>query len=96
MADKATSDQIDALFDSGEDVLPFADEATFERPRLVQRRVSVDMTVPMITRLDGYAEQYGVTRQSLIKVWIAERLNKEDDRQSRPIAAEERQRPSVS
>ena len=36
MADKVTTDQIDALFDSGGDVLPFADEATFERPWLGQ------------------------------------------------------------
>lgn len=87
MAEQATSQQIDELFDSGGEVLPYADESTFERPRQAQRRMSVDMTVPMISRLDGYAEEYGVTRQSLVEIWLAERLNDEDDRRARRAAA---------
>ena len=87
MAEKATSDRIDKLFDSGKEVLPYADEATFERPRQAQRRMSVDMTAHMVSRLDRYAEEYGVTRQSLVKIWLAERLNEEDDRRARRHSA---------
>lgn len=87
MAEKATSKQIDELFDGGEEVLPYADESTFERPRQAQRRMSVDMTLRMISRLDGYAEEIGVTRQSLVKIWLAERLDEEDERRARRVAA---------
>lgn len=87
MAEKATSKQIDELFDNGEEVLPYADKSTFERPRQAQRRMSVDMTLPMISRLDGYAEEIGVTRQSLVKIWLAERLDEEDERRARRVAA---------
>ncbi|MBM6775111.1 type II toxin-antitoxin system BrnA family antitoxin [Olsenella profusa] len=83
MTDQPTSQQIDELFDAGGEVLPYADEATFERPRQPQRRVSVDMSAPMVARLDAYASEYGVTRQSLVKIWLAERLDDEDDRRAR-------------
>lgn len=44
------------------------------RPRLEQRRVSVDFPTWMVDALDSEASRLGVTRQSVIKVWIAERL----------------------
>jgi len=46
------------------------------RPGVQQRRVNVDFPVWMIESLDNEAERLGVTRQSIIKVWIAERLEK--------------------
>ncbi|MDM8271524.1 hypothetical protein QUW25_07560 [Thermophilibacter provencensis] len=36
-----------------------------------------------IARLDAFAARYGVTRQSLIKVWLVERMDEEDDRAAR-------------
>jgi hypothetical protein len=41
---------------------------------LEQRRVNVDFPAWMIERLDQAARELGVTRQSVIKFWIAERL----------------------
>ena len=46
------------------------------RPNREQRRVNVDFPVWMIDSLDSEARRLGVTRQSIIKVWIAERLEK--------------------
>ena len=46
-----------------------------------------EMTAHMVSRLDRYAEEYGVTRQSLVKIWLAERLNEEDDRRARRHSA---------
>lgn len=87
MVKQADSKRIEELFDAGEDVLPYADESTFERPTQRQRRVSLDLTTQTVERLDGYADEYGVTRQALIKVWLAERLNTEDDRKARRAKA---------
>jgi hypothetical protein len=47
-------------------------------PGLEQRRVNVDFPVWMIESLDREARRLGVTRQSIIKVWIAERLERRD------------------
>jgi Ribbon-helix-helix protein, copG family len=44
------------------------------RPGLEQRRVNVDFPEWMIESLDREARRLGVNRQSIIKVWIAERL----------------------
>jgi len=50
------------------------DWASAIRPGLDQRRVNVDFPVWMIEQLDQEARRVGVTRQSVIKMWIAERL----------------------
>ncbi|WP_225322913.1 type II toxin-antitoxin system BrnA family antitoxin [Synechococcus sp. RSCCF101] len=44
------------------------------RSRLQQKRVNVDFPLWMVERLDHEATRLGVTRQSIIKVWLAERL----------------------
>jgi hypothetical protein len=46
------------------------------RPALEQRRVNVDFPSWMIESLDREARRLGVTRRSIIKVWIAERLER--------------------
>ena len=48
--------------------------STAKRPNREQRRVNVDFPVWMIESLDNEAARLGVTRQSIIKVWLAERL----------------------
>jgi hypothetical protein len=52
--------------------------AATRRPGLEQRRVNVDFPVWMIESLDREAQRLGATRQSVIKVWIAERLERRD------------------
>jgi hypothetical protein len=65
----------DKKFDEGaEDIIDDLDMSTATRPLKDQRRVNVDFPVWMIESLDREARRLGVTRQSIIKVWIAERL----------------------
>ena len=64
----------DKKFDSGEDVTEFLDISKAARPGQEQKRVNVDFPVWMIQSLDKEAKRLGVPRQSIIKIWIAERL----------------------
>ena len=64
----------DAKFDKGEDVTGVLDLSKARRPLQEQRRVNVDFPIWMIESLDREAGRLGVTRQSVIKVWLAERL----------------------
>ena len=68
--------ELDQRFDDGEDITSELDLGKVRRPDREQRRVNVDCPVWMIDALDREARRLGVTRQSIIKVWIAERLEK--------------------
>jgi hypothetical protein len=68
------AEEFDQRFDRGEDLTSELDLAGARRPGFEQRRVNVDFPVWMIESLDREARRLGVTRQSIIKVWIAERL----------------------
>ena len=65
---------LDKKFDTGEDITEFLDLSKARRPGQEQKRVNVDFPVWMIHSLDKEARRLGVPRQSLIKIWIAERL----------------------
>jgi len=64
----------DKKFDKGEDITKYLDLSRATKPGQEQKRVNVDFPVWMIHRLDREARRLGVPRQSLIKIWIAERL----------------------
>lgn len=66
--------KFDSDFDSGKDVSVVLDIAKAQRPLQKQRRVNVDFPDWMIESLDKEASRLGVTRQSIIKIWLAERL----------------------
>lgn len=66
----------DSRFDKGEDITRILDLSKARRPLQEQRRVNVDFPTWMIDSLDREAGRLGVTRQSIIKVWLAERLEK--------------------
>ena len=66
--------ELDKRFDDGEDITSELDLTKVCRPNREQRRVNVDFPTWMIDSLDREARRLGVTRQSIIKVWIAERL----------------------
>jgi hypothetical protein len=68
------ADEFDKRFDEGEDVTDALDVAAARRPLQSMRRVNVDFPRWMVESLDREADRLGVTRQSLIKIWIAERL----------------------
>jgi hypothetical protein len=65
---------LDAKFDSGKDISGSLDLSKIRRPNQEQRRVNVDFPTWMIDSLDKEAGRLGVTRQSIIKIWLAERL----------------------
>ncbi len=69
--------ELDKIFDSGEEITSYLDLSTKRRPGLKQRRVNVDFPDWIIESLDREATRIGVTRQSIIKVWIAERIKEE-------------------
>jgi hypothetical protein len=69
-----TAEELDEKFDNGEDVSAYFDLTKARRPNLEARRVNVDFPAWMVERLDREAGRLGVTRQSVIKMWIAERL----------------------
>ncbi len=66
--------QFDANFNNGKDITQSLDLSKIRRPNQQQRRVNVDFPTWMIDSLDKEATRLGVTRQSIIKVWLAERL----------------------
>lgn len=61
-------------FDEGKDITGALDLTKARRPLQEQKRVNVDFPAWMVERLDREAKRVGVTRQSIIKVWLAERL----------------------
>jgi hypothetical protein len=69
-----TAQEFDALFEQEKDVTGYLDMDTAKRHGLEIRRVSVDFPEWMIRRLDQQAAKLGVTRQSIIKFWISEKL----------------------
>ncbi len=65
---------LDKKFDSGEDIIKYLDIPKATRPGQDQRRVNVDFPEWMVDSLDKEARRLGVTRQAIIKVWIAAKL----------------------
>ena len=69
--------EFDKKFDDGvEDITGDLDMSAASRPLKEQKRVNVDFPVWMVESLDREASRLGVTRQSIIKIWIAEMLEK--------------------
>ena len=68
------AEEFDRRFDDGEDITAELDLRKVRRPGEEPRRVNVDFPSWMVDALDREARHLGVTRQSIIKVWIAERL----------------------
>ena len=66
--------KFDSDFDQGKDITDSLDISKARRPKQQQKRVNVDFPTWMIEMLDREARRLGVTRQSIIKVWLAERL----------------------
>lgn len=72
-----SAEKLDEKFDAGEDIVEYLDLSKAERPGLKHRRVSIDFPSWMVQELDREAQRLGVPRQSVIKVWISERLHPE-------------------
>lgn len=70
------AEEFDKKFDEGEDVSQYLDVSKARRPVQAQKRVNVDFPLWMIHLLDKEAKRLGVPRQSIIKLWVSERLKK--------------------
>ena len=68
--------EFDKKFDEGNNVSKYLDLTKARRLEQDQKRVNVDFPIWMIHSLDKEAKRLGVPRQSVIKVWLAERLGK--------------------
>lgn len=77
---KMKTEAFDRAFDEGEDITAALDLTKARRPSLAARRVNVDFPEWMVQALDREAKRLGVTRQSVIKVWLAERLEQGESR----------------
>ena len=69
---KATD--FDAAFDDGADMSDHVNWSKARRPNIKPKRVNVDFPAWVVEGLDHQANRLGITRQALIKLWIAERL----------------------
>ncbi|MEN8194525.1 MAG: CopG family antitoxin [Bacteroidota bacterium] len=82
-----TVKQFDEKFDNGEEISEYLDFSNakkigeFEEEIAKTRKVNVDFPEKIIMLLDKEAKRIGVTRQSIIKIWIAERLKVEQQQQ---------------
>jgi len=72
------SKDFDKKFDDNKaDIIDDLDLSTLKRPNQDQKRVNVDFPVWIIDSLDKEASRVGVTRQSIIKLWLVERLEEQ-------------------
>lgn len=69
-----TVEDFDAAFDAGEDIVHLVDWSKARHVNREAKRVNVDFPLWMVARLDAESARLGVTRQALIKMWIAEKL----------------------
>ena len=69
-----STEEFDKLFEEEKDITSYLDLETAKRGGLETKRISVDFPRWMIQRLDLEAAKLGVTRQSVIKFWISEKL----------------------
>ena len=78
-----TAKEFDEKFDNGEDISEYLDFSNaiklkeIKKLKTETKKVNVDFPEWIIESLDQEAKKIGVTRQSIIKVWIAERLKEE-------------------
>lgn len=69
-----SAEEFDRRFDDGEDMSDYLDWSTARRPGLEPKRINLDVPQAMAAKLEAHARKRGVTRQALIKMWLADRL----------------------
>jgi len=77
-----TAKEFDKKFDNNEDISAYLDFSKSVKLKDFQskpqtKKINVDFPENILVLLDNEAQKIGVTRQSIIKVWIAERLKEE-------------------
>jgi len=64
----------DKDFDEGKNIDKHLDWSKARRPALKSKRVNIDFPSWMVNSLDQESSRLGITRQSLIKMWLADRI----------------------
>lgn len=78
---KISAEEFDKKFDNGEDILSYIDLSSkrtledFEKEILAIKKINVDLPSWAIASLDKEAKRMGVTRQSIIKMWLIQKLD---------------------
>ena len=76
-----SAEEFDRKFDNDEDILSYVDisskrtVADFEKEIIAIKKVNVDLPTWAIASLDKEAKRIGVTRQSIIKMWLIQKLD---------------------
>jgi hypothetical protein len=73
---KITAKELDEKFDNGEDISDYVDWSSARLINQEPQRVNIDFPRWVVNRLDSESKRLGVSRQALVKMWIAERLEK--------------------
>jgi predicted DNA binding CopG/RHH family protein len=77
---KISAEEFDQLADSGSDKIDrYLDWENARRPALEIKRTTLDLPARLLNKIDRAAALRGVTRQSLIKVWLHERVESEPE-----------------
>jgi hypothetical protein len=74
-----SAEEFDKRFEAGEELMEYLDLDSAIKPGLETKRVSVDFPAWMVQQLDVVASRLGVTRQSIIKVFISEKLKEDSE-----------------
>ena len=70
-----TAKEFDKIFDDNEeDIIEYLDLSTIKRPNLEQKRINIDFPTWMVKKLDEEARHIGVSRQAIIKTWLADKI----------------------
>ena len=70
---KAT--KFDEEFDNGESIIDYLDLKNIRKPNLELKRINIDIPVWIVESLDKEAKRIGISRQAIIKMWLAEHFS---------------------
>jgi hypothetical protein len=69
------AEEFDKIFDGNEeDIIEYLDMSSARRVNLEPKRINIDFPAWMVKKLDEEAQHIGVSRQAIIKTWLADRL----------------------
>ena len=69
------AEEFDKIFDDNEkDIIDYIDLSTTRRPNLEPKRINIDFPTWMVIKLDEEARHIGVSRQAIIKTWLADKI----------------------
>ena len=74
-----TAEEFDRMFDEGEDISAYVDFKNMREIGHELKRINVDLPTWVVNNLDLEATDRGVTRQSIIKMWLVDRIRQEED-----------------